>query len=65
MPALKLILASKKRLKEKYGPDFKQLQQLLREWMAADTAKGLRARLIYIDEAASLRSLQAAGGCPV
>lgn len=55
-PSLKLIITSKKNLRAKYGRNFSKLEALLKQLVLADKKRNLATRIVYLDEAASVRS---------
>jgi hypothetical protein len=59
----KLIVSNRSALKAKYGAaGFAQVQTAVRVLMAADKKRGLRSRLVFLDDAAALKKV---GGAPV
>lgn len=55
MNSIKYIVSSETNLKQKYGKDFSRLQRSLKKLIAADKARNIDTRILYIDNAASAK----------
>jgi hypothetical protein len=56
MKPVKLIVSHKSNLQWKYGKNFSKVNALLKQMQAADKKKGLDTRIVFVDDAASLKS---------
>ena len=56
MKPVKLIISHKSNLQWKYSKNFSKVTALLKQMQAADKKKGLDTRIVFVDDAASLKN---------
>lgn len=56
MKPIKLIVSNKSKLQWKYGKKFSTVTKLVKQMQVADKKKGVDTKLIFVDDAASLKS---------
>jgi hypothetical protein len=56
MEAVKLIVSNKSKLQWKYGKNFLAITSMLKKMQAADKKRGLDVKIVYVDDAASLKN---------
>ena len=56
MNPVKLVVTHKNNLQWKYGKKFPRLNAVLKQLKAADKKKGLDTKIVFVDDATSLKS---------